>query len=173
MCRPHANRSGPADVNLTYVRTRVSRATCERWLVQGQPRISPDCSGAATYVVLGADLSAMWETFHGDNRKRTATNAVAPITANTVVPSPRSGLELRSSCIISPNAPNVQTSSTRERSSGASATASGAKLPESRVSRVGAQILMGLANRCNQSVESRLRRNNRTSSILLHRPQRY
>ena len=69
MCRPHANRSGPADVNLTYVRTRVSRATCERWLVQGQPRISPDCSGAATYVVLGADLSAMWETFHGDNRE--------------------------------------------------------------------------------------------------------
>jgi hypothetical protein len=31
--------------------------------------------GAATYMVLGADLSAMWETFHGDNRKRTATNA--------------------------------------------------------------------------------------------------
>ena len=123
--------------------------------------------------LLGADLSAMWETFHGDNRKRTATNAVAPIIASTVVPSPRSGLGLRSSCIISPNAPNVQTSSTRERSSGASATASGAKLPESRVSRVGAQILMGLANRCNQSVESRLRRNNRTSSILLHRPQRY
>ena len=62
--------------------------------------------GAATYVVLGADLSAMWETFHGDNRKRTATNAIAPIPASTVVPSPRSGLELRSSCIISPNAPN-------------------------------------------------------------------
>jgi len=120
MCRPHANRSGPADVNLTYVRTRVSRATCERWLVQGQPRISPDCSGAATYVVLGADLSAMWETFHGDNRKRTATNAVAPITANTVVPSPRSGLELRPSCIISPNAPDIQQAALGKRSSGAS-----------------------------------------------------
>ena len=40
--------------------------------------------------------------------ERTATNAVAPITANTVVPSPRSGLELRPSCIISPNAPDIQ-----------------------------------------------------------------
>jgi hypothetical protein len=40
--------------------------------------------GGVTYMVLGADLSAMWETFQGDNRKKTATNAVAPITARAV-----------------------------------------------------------------------------------------
>lgn len=109
--------------------------------------------GAATYMVLGADLSAMWETFQGDNRKKTATNAVAPITASTVVPSPKSGLELHSSCIISPNAPDVQQAAPGKRSSGTerdilqadprqNPTIEGFAVGASR-----AQILRGLASR--------------------------
>ena len=112
--------------------------------------------GAATYMVLGTDLSAMWETFHGDNRKKTATNAVAPITASTLVPSPRSGLKLHSSCIISPNAPDVQQAAPGKRSSGTSAIyrKRGEADPRQNPSIGGfavrasrPQILRGLANR--------------------------
>ena len=101
--RPHHVEDKPArrqTINIFGCHVHhPSRALAQSWVLFHL------LGGAATYVVLGADLSVMWETFHGDNRKRTATNAVAPIIASTVVPSPRSGLGLRSSCIISSNAP--------------------------------------------------------------------
>jgi len=43
-------------------------------------------------VVLGAELSAMYEPFQGAHMMTAAIKATAPIPAITPVPSPRSGL---------------------------------------------------------------------------------
>ena len=68
-------------------RIEIGNDPCYR-VVEGAPGRVVD----EPTVVLGAELSAMYEPFQGAHMMTAAIKATAPIPAITPVPSPRSGL---------------------------------------------------------------------------------